>query len=172
VQAGHPLDLNLRPTDRVAVARGVANEQQQGTERHRVVVEAPEAPVLGAWDPVRLERVISNLVHNAVKYSPDGGDVRVRIGAPEEGWVNLTVSDSGVGIPADDLSRLFSRFHRGANVAGRIAGTDLGLASARLIVEEHGGTIAATSTEGEGTTVTVRLPLGAGPARESAGPHG
>jgi signal transduction histidine kinase len=105
-----------------------------------------------------VERVVANLVSNAIKYSPGGGDVRVELAA-EAGWAVLRVQDQGVGIPAADLPRVFEQFHRAANVAGRIGGTGLGLAGARHIVEQHGGSIALESQEGVGTTVTVRLPL-------------
>ena len=71
----------------------------------------------------------------------------------------LSIADQGVGIPADDLPHIFERFRRGGNVAGRIAGSGLGLWGSQRIVAQHGGTIAIDSTEGKGTTVTVRLPL-------------
>jgi signal transduction histidine kinase len=72
--------------------------------------------------------------------------------------VVITVADSGCGIPAADLQHIFDRFHRGSNVAG-IEGSGIGLASAREIIESHGGTIEVASEEGQGTTVTVRLPI-------------
>jgi signal transduction histidine kinase len=75
----------------------------------------------------------------------------------------LAVSDPGIGIPADDLPSLFTRFRRGGNVGG-IAGAGIGLAGARQIVEQHGGAIGATSIEGQGSTFTIRLPLAAVPA--------
>jgi signal transduction histidine kinase len=71
----------------------------------------------------------------------------------------LSIADQGVGIPADDLPHIFERFRRGGNVAGRIAGSGLGLWGSQRIVAQHGGTIAIDSTEGKGTIVTVRLPL-------------
>jgi signal transduction histidine kinase len=72
----------------------------------------------------------------------------------------IAVSDSGIGIPAADLPRIFERFHRAANAAGQIHGTGLGLASVQRIVEQHGGSIMVRSVEGEGSTFTLRLPLG------------
>jgi signal transduction histidine kinase len=71
----------------------------------------------------------------------------------------LTVTDRGLGIPAADLPHIMERFHRGKNVAGRIAGTGIGLWGSRRIVEQHGGSISLESAEGHGTAVTVRLPL-------------
>ena len=77
----------------------------------------------------------------------------------DHAWAVVAVTDHGIGVRAADLPRLFERFHRGSNVTGRIAGAGIGLAGAKQIVEQHGGTIAATSVEGAGTTLTLRLPI-------------
>lgn len=162
LQSGQPIGLDRRPLDLVALARQVAAEHQQGTDRHSIAVESPLAELFGLWDSGRLERVVSNLVSNAVKYSPRGGEIRVRIAQEvidDLPWALLEVSDHGMGIPAADLPFVFDRFRRAENVAGRISGTGIGLASVRQIVELHGGTVAVRSKEGEGTTFTVQLPL-------------
>lgn len=115
------------------------------------------------WDAARLERVVANLISNAVKYSLTNGVIEVNLtrepGAQGPCAV-LTVQDQGVGIPQADLPHVFERYHRARNVVGCIAGVGLGLASVRQIVESHGGTVTAQSHEGAGTTLTVRLPLG------------
>jgi signal transduction histidine kinase len=115
----------------------------------------------GQWDRVRLARVIDNLVGNAVKYSPRGGVVQVLVDLYEraERSAVLRVVDTGEGIPTLDLPHIFERFHRGRNVAGRIPGTGIGLSGVRDILAQHGGSIDVQSAVGEGTTVTVRLPL-------------
>src|SRR5581483_10377206 len=121
------------------LARRVVEEALQTAGRHAVRVEAA-GPLVGNWDPARLERVLTNLLDNAIKYSPAGGEVVVSVeseGSGPEAWAVLRVRDRGIGIPADDLPRVFERFHRGANVAGRIPGTGLGLAGAKQIVEQH-----------------------------------
>jgi len=97
-----------------------------------------------------------------VKYSPRGGEIAVEVAAAG-GAAVLVVRDSGVGIPAADLPHVFERFRRAGNVADRIAGTGLGLAGAKEIVEQHGGSIAVESVEGRGSAFTVRLPLAPGP---------
>jgi len=107
-----------------------------------------------------VERVLGNLVSNALAYSPRGGAVTVTVDRERDEWAILQVSDHGLGIPATDLPHIFERFHRGGNVAGRIAGSGIGLAAVRQIVEQHGGTITVESREGKGSTFTVRLPLG------------
>ena len=126
------------------------------------------------WDADRLTRVLENLVANAIKYSPAGSVVVVRIDREEmpDGPVAvLSITDQGVGIPADDLPHIFERFRRGGNVADRIAGSGLGLWGSQRIVAQHGGTIAIDSTEGQGTTVTVRLPLKVGEATPDPSTH-
>ena len=114
------------------------------------------------WDARRLRRILDNLAANALKYGPEGGEVVVRLGregAAGEAWADLTVQDRGIGIPADELPRVFEPRFRARNARGRYTGGGLGLFAARLIVEQHGGTIAVASEEGKGTTFTVRLPL-------------
>ena len=164
LEVGRPLELDRRPTDLVALARQVAAEQQRTTSRQIIRVESGEAELLGEWDAARLERVLTNLLGNAVKYSPEqGGVIVVRLDrAPDDGgagWAIAQVRDQGLGIPAADMPHVFERFWRGRNVLGRIAGTGIGLAGARQIVEQHGGTIFVESVEGAGSTFTVRLPM-------------
>ena len=158
VQAGHALELHRQPTDLVDLVERIVAEQAQTSAKHRLVSESAEPRLMAVVDPVRLERVVANLVSNAIKYSPGGGEVRVHLGR-QAGWAVLTVEDHGVGIPAADLPRVFEQYHRAANVTGQIRGTGLGLAGARHIIEQHGGSIALESREGVGTVVTVRLPL-------------
>jgi PAS domain S-box-containing protein len=156
-----PLDLRRTRTNLVTLARTAAEDARRSTDRHTVYVDADRAEVTGEWDSARLTRVLSNLLGNAVKYSPDGGDVVVRVRSFEADGVSeveLAVSDQGIGIPPADLPHLFERFHRAANV-GAIDGTGIGLAGVRQIVEQHGGTIMAISEEGHGSTFTVRLPM-------------
>ena len=158
---GLPLELERQPTDLVALARHVAAQQQATTEQHEVSVHAEGGELVGEWDAARLERVLGNLIGNAIKFSPGGGQVRVTLRREQDSngpWAALAVADRGVGIPAVDLPRIFDHFYRGSNV-GAIAGTGVGLAGARQIVEQHGGRLEVDSHEGEGTTVNVRLPL-------------
>jgi signal transduction histidine kinase len=161
LQTNRPLDLNPAPTDLVEVARRVVEEHHQAAPEYAFTVQATVPQLFGVWDEPRLERVLGNLLANAVKYSPVGSPIDVSV-EPErpsgESWAVLRVRDRGIGIPAADLPRLFEPFYRASNVAGRQPGTGLGLAGARQIVEQHGGTVAAESREGEGSTFTVRLP--------------
>jgi PAS domain S-box-containing protein len=158
MQMGRPLDLDRQPCDLVRLTHEVAQEQQQATERHTIEVDSSVPELIGVWDGRRLGRVLSNLLDNAVKYSPDGGLVTVRV-AREGDWATVTVTDGGIGIPAADQVRIFERFQRASNVERRIGGTGIGLASARHILDSHGGTIEVVSHEGQGATFSIRLPI-------------
>lgn len=144
--------------------------QAQRAEVALTVDLPPDLPPISA-DAERVQQVLTNLVHNAIKFTPAGGQVRVagsRLQIPGDGavrpetvppgeWVLITVEDTGVGIPSDDLSRVFERFYK-ADRARSGGGTGLGLAIAKHIVQAHGGHIWAESVEGRGSTFYVALP--------------
>ena len=162
IEAGRPLDLRREPCDLVELVEKSAADLQGATDRHQLRVVAEDGPIVGSLDAARLERVVLNLLTNAVKYSPDGGPIEVTLRAdrrPSGAWGILAVQDSGIGIPAEDLPRVFERYYRASNVGEQLRGSGLGLAGARQIVEQHGGEIGVTSEPGAGTTFTVRLPL-------------
>jgi signal transduction histidine kinase len=119
-------------------------------------------PTLGLEaDGARLSQVADNLLSNAVKYTPGGGTVTVAAElAPDGDEVRWTVSDTGIGIPQAERSRLFRRFYRASTALDRrIPGTGLGLVIARTIVERHHGTITVVDRPGPGTTFLIRLPV-------------
>ena len=162
VRMGRPLDLNRQPLDLVELVRQMATEQQQLSEEHAIRIKTAIPTLPGSWDRARLERVFGNLLSNSVKYSPDGGTITLSIWREDGGagsFAVVAVRDRGLGIPDRDLAHIFERFQRGSNVMDRISGSGIGLAGARQIVEQHGGTISVQSREGEGSTFTVRLPL-------------
>lgn len=164
LQLGQPPPLAREPTDLVALARRALADQQQRTTDRRLLLESALDTLVGRWDAARLERALANLLGNAVKYSPAGGAVVLRLGRearPNGDWSVLSVEDHGLGVPARELPHLFEGFRRGSNVVGRIEGTGVGLASAQQIVVQHGGTLSAESVEGQGSTFTMRLPLAA-----------
>jgi two-component system phosphate regulon sensor histidine kinase PhoR len=122
------------------------------------VVLPPGVPsVLADVDRARL--VVTNLVHNAVKFTPPGGRITVAARASGDD-VLLSVQDTGVGIPAEDLARIFERFYKGDRARSG-GGTGLGLAIAKHIVQGHGGQIRAESVEGQGSTFYFTLPVAA-----------
>jgi len=158
LQAGLQIELRRRPTDLATLAQQVVTNHQQATANHTLRFEGAQPGLVGKWDPDRLERVLDNIVSNAIKYSPNGGDIVVEV-ARHGGWGVLSVQDQGVGIPAADLPHVFERYHRARNVSAKFAGTGLGLAGAKDLVELHGGKITVTSVEGAGAKFVVRLPL-------------
>ncbi|HYP41818.1 MAG TPA: GAF domain-containing sensor histidine kinase [Chloroflexia bacterium] len=127
------------------------------SDRHPCIVES-SGPILGTYDQNRILQLFENLVENAVKYSPEGGPVLMKLWQ-EGGWNHVTVADAGIGIPAHDLPNIFERFHRGANVDDRqFAGMGLGLFICQGIAEQHGGRISVGSPPGGGTTFHIELP--------------
>jgi PAS domain S-box-containing protein len=164
LRAGQALELRRQPVDLAAVVQRLVDETNRMDDHHRVKYVAPEETVVGMWDSARIERVVANLLGNAVKFSAKGTLVTVTV-SRDDGWGEpcavLTVVDEGVGIPAADLPYIFERFRRGRNVTG-IRGSGIGLSGARSIVEGHGGAVSVESVEGKGSTFVVRLPLSGG----------
>ncbi len=162
LRAGQPLELHPTQVDLAALLSSCAEEARRVGPFHVVRIESDASPLVVTADGPRIERVIRNMLDNAIKYSPAGGEVvaRAQREADAEGtWGVVTIEDRGLGIPAVDLPHVFKRFHRGGNVAGRIPGSGIGLSGAQQIVEQHGGTIGVRSREGEGSSFTLRLPL-------------
>ena len=162
VQNGQEPPLVLAPADLVELVRDAIDEYHNA-RRHRLVLDARAPSIAGRFDAPRMERALDNLVGNAIKYSPDGGDIRLEVSAGTD-WAKVVVHDQGIGIPAKDLPHVFEPFRRGGNVVGRIRGKGIGLANARHIVEQHGGALSVESALGHGSTFIVRLPRQPAPA--------
>jgi signal transduction histidine kinase len=151
------LSLQMEAIDLAALAEGLVAEQSAANRSHLLRCHAP-APCRVQGDCKRLERVVLNLVSNAIKYSPPGSEVNVAVAVRGKQGV-LTVADEGVGIAEADLQKLFLPFARLDRTRGMAPGTGLGLSSVKKIVEAHGGTIHITSCLNVGTSIEVRLPL-------------
>lgn len=169
------LAIEQTAVDLRELVQRIVDEMQPTIERHTLTFQASrfEATPIVLGDPLRLEQVVQNLLHNAVKYSPDGGviDIRVTVGG-EDGQhpqhVCIEITDGGIGIPAEALPHLFRRFFRAKNVEQtQISGVGVGLYVAKEIVTLHGGRIDVESTEGVGSTFHVCLPLENAPAPAS-----
>jgi two-component system, OmpR family, sensor kinase len=155
------MSLEIAPGDLGAVAAD-ATKTARAAADGKVAVEyaPPKNPVEVSFDQARIRQAAVILLDNAVKYTPEGGRVVVSVGQ-ENGWVTLEVSDTGIGIPEDELPLVFKRFHRTDQARTQNAsqgGTGLGLSIASQIAEAHGGRIEAKSELGEGSTFTLRIP--------------
>jgi signal transduction histidine kinase len=164
--------LERRPVRIEDVLEATAPDVGRGAELHPVRIDVePGLPAVDA-DPERIGQVVRNLVSNAIRYSPEGGEVDVRA-ARENGLVRVSVVDRGIGIPADRQQRIFEKFYRVDNeLTRKVNGTGLGLAISRELVEAHGGRIWVESSPGHGSTFSFTVPVSSGtampPAREPA----
>jgi PAS domain S-box-containing protein len=157
LQAGR-FQINPEPLELRDLVEREVRHLRGLSERHRIEIHAPAVPVLVEGDYRRLEQVVTNLVGNAIKYSPRGGLISVTL-AQHNGEVWVSVTDPGIGIPPDEWEQIFSPYFRGRNTQQRhFGGLGMGLYISRSIVEHHGGRIWVKSVEGEGTTITFSLP--------------
>lgn len=159
VKAGDPLGEPV-VFDLVAVSRSICEPylEEASVKGLAMTLDLPKSPVWVRMAEQAYRLILSNLVSNAVKYTPDGS-VRVVL-RREETWAILEVKDSGIGIPSDEISRLFTEFFRASNARrGHIPGTGLGLAGVKALVERCGGEVEVASEEKMGSRFTVRLSL-------------
>ncbi|HLI39246.1 MAG TPA: ATP-binding protein [Streptosporangiaceae bacterium] len=159
------LRLTLSRADLAGIAAAAADSLAGRFEDAGITLARRLTPVEVLADAGRLHQVITNLLTNALKFTPPGGQVSVDAG-PADGTAVLHVTDTGVGIPADDLPRIFGRFWRGRQAA-RTSGSGIGLAVAAELARAHGGELTAASTEGQGTQMTLTLPRAWPPGREA-----
>jgi two-component system, OmpR family, sensor kinase len=162
------------PFDLDVLAAGVVDQLRHEASQREASVVLDTSPTPCTGDPEQVERLVLNLVANAIQYNRPGGTVTVHCGV-EERLAVLSVQDTGVGIPAKDLPHVFERFYRADESRSGTDRAGLGLAIVRAIVDAHGGTIEAASAPGRGSTFTVRLP-GRGnaagrPSRSSPAPQ-
>lgn len=156
IRAGQPLPLALSSVDLAQLVEGSLQEHRALSESHRLVAASGPGPVIATTDPSRIHRILDNLVGNALKYSEHGSTVTVGTRMEGEDAV-LWVTDQGRGIPADELPKIFERFHRASTSVGS-PGVGLGLAGSRNVARQLGGDLTAESTVGEGSTFTLRIP--------------
>jgi signal transduction histidine kinase len=153
------LEIRREPIDWSAFVHDVVHHHHTTVSDRRLALNVPVNGKRVVGDRDRLEQVLGNLLENAVKYSPDGSEILVSV---EDKGDQLTTSvrDRGIGIPADELSQVFERFHRGRQVSStNYGGLGLGLYITKQIIERHGGSIWVESAEGVGTTFYFSLPV-------------
>lgn len=151
------LSLHIKDIDLNLLVTEIVDAIQQTTKAHRIIPELTPLPTIPA-DRDRLAQVISNMISNAVKYSPNADLVQVKTKIENE-WVILSVQDHGIGIPQKEVDKVFERFFRADGAKKAFQGLGLGLFICAQIIEQHGGKIGATSEEGSGSTFWFSLPL-------------
>jgi len=171
IEAGRALDLNPKPVDVPRVIDKVISVQKSYTDKHMFKVEiGDDVPIIIA-DEDKVDQMLTNLTSNAIKYSPQGGEITISAHRDGEG-VLCTVSDNGMGIPPDHLPKVFERFHRVDNRDTReVGGTGIGLYLVRHLVEAHGGKIWVESEVGKGAKFSFMLPEKPPEKKEDAQPQ-
>jgi signal transduction histidine kinase len=157
------LTLRLRQKNLRELVIPVVQMFDKMSDRHPIVLRIPERLPPVECDVDRMQRVLENLIGNAIKYSPDGGRVEVIVEGTATD-VSVSISDEGIGISPEALPRIFDRSFRAPEAARAAPGLGLGLHTAAEIVRLHGGSLTAAPRDPRGTTMTLRLPLGARPA--------
>ncbi len=171
LQAGQTLSLHAQDIDVIPLVQRVVDACQHLSTWHTLRSETTEEHLVCTIDELRVERVLGNLMTNAIKYSPDGGDVRIQIRREwhnNKQWAAISVIDQGMGIPEDELPTIFDAFRRSSKSSSDVNGAGLGLASVQQIMRQHGGSITVESEEGVGSTFTIWLPIAAEERGDSA----
>jgi len=171
LEAGREVTLNAVPTDVLGSLRAITSEFKDVSPKHPVLLAAPEDVWVNA-DPEALDQILGLLLENAIKYSPEGGEVRVAaIDGPRS--VAISVSDHGVGMNAEDREHIFEPYFRASRGnANGFGGVGLGLSIVRHLVERSGGAITVESTPGQGSTFTITLPRIVSPMEPSVSLEG
>lgn len=159
IEAGRALQMNWTQFNPIEIIEKVLSAHRAYTDKHSLRLFAPGAIPSITGDADKFDQIINNLLSNAIKYSPRGGEVIVRVGADDQ-WLQVSISDEGMGVPPDRLSRIFEKFERVDNRDTReVGGTGIGLFLVKHLVERHGGTVWAESEFGKGSTFSFRIPL-------------
>jgi signal transduction histidine kinase len=158
IEAGEGLQLSFERCDLEKICRHVVEEFSIDLRGHRFFTDFPKEPILIEADRYALIQVLENIIGNAIKYSPGGGEIRLA-GEVEGGVCRLSISDTGLGVQPGHLDRVFEKFYRVDATNTAISGTGLGLTIVKYLVEAHRGTVRLESQPAKGTTVRLELPL-------------
>ncbi|NQV57195.1 MAG: response regulator [Rhodospirillales bacterium] len=150
-------ELNPEPYDMAGMIRAICEQHQEMSNTHSVRIDLEGFPKTVYADPIKMEQVFTNLISNAIKYSPNADLIEIE-GSMERGKIILTVRDFGVGIPEADMPCMFQRFFRASTSSG-IPGTGIGLHLVKNLIEMHDGTISICSEEDKGTEISVAMPV-------------
>jgi signal transduction histidine kinase len=156
LQAG-ALSINMNEVSLDLLSKRIATRFQVQSTTHNIVVDFPEEFPVILGDEDRLSQVFANLISNAIKYSPEGGEIRIN-GQVKSEHLIVCISDQGLGIAADDLPHIFDRFYRASEVSRTTKGTGLGLYLVRAVIEAHGGRIWVDPKPGDGARICFSIP--------------
>jgi two-component system, OmpR family, sensor histidine kinase BaeS len=159
------LQLRLAPQDLAAIAAEAADSLGDAFRVTDVAIERRLTEVHVLCDAARMREIVSNLLTNSLKFTPPGGAVRLSVGPDGGGMAAITVSDTGIGIPAEELPHVTERFYRGVRSAEMATGSGIGLTIVAELVHAHNGQLDIASAPGTGTLVTVTLPVAAAESR-------
>jgi len=153
------IQVEKQPTDIAALVASAVDTMSMQAQSQSITVSfpRPDSPIIADVDPDRIAQVVVNLLSNAVKFTQPGGSVRICVGHEDDALV-IGVTDTGLGIPPEDIQNLFTKFYRVHRPGMDIRGTGLGLAIVKQLIDLHSGTIEVASTPGVGSTFTIRLP--------------
>ncbi|MDB5074000.1 MAG: multi-sensor signal transduction histidine kinase [Chloroflexi bacterium] len=163
LQMGKELKLDLQLTNLAELLGDLVREYAQASQQHMLKLQTDRQALVAMSDRPRLYRALANVLTNAIKYSPQGGEITLALTASAapagQNRATIRIIDHGLGIPASELPHIFDRYFRADNVRHQISGTGIGLAGVKQVIEQLGGSITVDSVEGVGTTVTIQLPL-------------
>lgn len=157
IESGKGLTMSLEPMDLADVARSVYETFKDASPKHTLVLDSPEHLTANA-DKDKMTQVLINLLSNATKYSPEGGEIIIRV-FEENDKTCVSIRDHGIGIPKEDISKVFEKFHRVEDKqVHKVQGTGIGLTIVKTIMEHHKGGVKIESEEGSGSTFTMWMP--------------
>lgn len=160
IEAGRALDLNPSPVDLPELTEKVVSAQKSYTSKHQFVTDFPDNFPTIVADKDKMDQILTNLISNSVKYSPEGGDITVKAEQVSEDTIRVSVTDQGLGIPKEHQAKVFDRFHRVDNRDTRkVGGTGIGLYLVKHLVEAHGGKIWVESEPGVGSSFIFEQPV-------------
>lgn len=149
--------LNLRKVDLTQILRDAIELWRTSTDKHKFISKIPQEPIYLECDPLRMDQIVTNLMSNAIKYSPNGGTIEVELQIFDQ-MIGIIVKDQGLGIPPDEFGKIFEPFHRAPSVQQLVPGIGIGLWITKRLVEAHHGKIYVESKLGKGSTFKIEIP--------------
>ncbi len=161
IESGRGVVLKKEPCDLASLVRQTVDRFSMQSDRHRFQIEIPDGASRVKADKGKIRQVLENILSNAIKYSPEGGTIRIR-GKVEDNAVMISFRDQGIGMTPEQMEHMFDKFYRADTSNSAVSGVGLGLSIVKYIIEAHSGEIRVDSRPGRGTTISFCLPIGPG----------